>query len=72
LKVVVATVSFGMGIDKANVRGVIHLNMPKTMENYVQETGRSGRDGKTAICHLFLDKNDFNRERGWVIGDSID
>lgn len=45
----------GMGINKADIRAVIHYNMPMTFESYVQEVGRAGRDGLPAHCHLFLE-----------------
>uniref|UniRef100_A0A8C2JUS8 DNA 3'-5' helicase n=1 Tax=Cyprinus carpio TaxID=7962 RepID=A0A8C2JUS8_CYPCA len=74
LRVVVATVAFGMGLDKSDVRGIVHYNMPKSFESYVQEIGRAGRDGHPAHCHLFLDPEgaDLHELRRHIYADTVD
>lgn len=64
--IIVSTVAFGMGIDKPDIRQVVHFNMPPSLENYYQEAGRAGRDGEHASCSLLFQPKDISTQK-WLI-----
>jgi len=68
--VIVATIAFGMGIDKVDIRRVIHYNIPKSLENYCQEIGRAGRDGNKSLCEVLADRDNINILENFVYGDT--
>jgi len=70
IQVIVATIAFGMGIDKSDIRFVIHYDLPKSIENYSQEIGRAGRDGLPAQCFTLANLDGLNTVENFVYGDT--
>lgn len=70
LDCIVATIAFGMGVDKKNIRRVIHYDMPKSLENYSQEIGRSGRDGAYALCEVLANRDGITVLENFIYGDT--
>jgi ATP-dependent DNA helicase RecQ len=67
---IVATIAFGMGIDKENIRRIIHFNLPKSIEGYSQEIGRAGRDGEKSFCEVLGNKDNINILENFIYGDT--
>ncbi len=70
LACITATIAFGMGIDKRDIRRIIHYDLPKSIENYSQEIGRSGRDGKPALCEVLANRDNIHVLENFIYGDT--
>jgi ATP-dependent DNA helicase RecQ len=70
LNCIVATIAFGMGIDKSDIRNVVHFDLPKSIENYSQEIGRAGRDGAVSQCLVLANRDSLNVLENFVYGDT--
>ncbi|OAR01377.1 hypothetical protein LLEC1_04929, partial [Akanthomyces lecanii] len=69
VKIIVATIAFGMGIDKPDIRNIIHFDLPSTIEEYCQQIGRAGRDGKTSDCMFYICPEDWYMRENFARGD---